>query len=82
MFSILFLLVPSARNIFLDGESSPGSPAKVLIRERFSDTSAETTRLNGATHPSLTPYPTISFDEENDSLSLVNDVERVPPSKH
>lgn len=57
------------------------TPAEVLIRERFSDTSAETTRLSSATHPSLNlPYPTISFDEENDSL--VNDVGRVPPSKH
>lgn len=59
------------------------TPAEVLIRERFSDTSAETTRLSGATHPSLNPpYPTISFDEENDSPSLMTlDEFRLPSIK-
>lgn len=59
------------------------TPAEVLIRERFSDTSAETTRLSGATHPSLNPpYPTISFDEENDSpLLMTLDEFRLPSIK-
>lgn len=59
------------------------TPAEVLIREKFSDTSAETTRLSGATHPSLNPpYPTISFDEENDSPSLMTlDEFRLPSIK-
>lgn len=59
------------------------TPAEVLIRERFSDTSAETTRLSSATHPSLNlPYPTISFDEENDSpLLMTLDEFRLPSIK-
>lgn len=59
------------------------TPAEVLIREKFSDTSAETTRLSGATHPSLNPpYPTISFDEENDSpLLMTLDEFRLPSIK-